>query len=97
MVTGLLPFLITANVLYYKFSTGFSSDSDKLYAGANQTVSDAFSSVRVVQAYCLNGRVVGLYDRMLETVRCKKYCACVLLSLASSVWRVFVVVLEAAR
>jgi len=67
VVTGLLPFLLSANIIYYKFTTGFSSNADKLYAGANQAVTDAFSSIRVVQAYGLGPRVGGLYARMLVT------------------------------
>ena len=35
------------------------SGSDKLFAGANQAVSDAFSSIRVIHAYNLRGSVRG--------------------------------------
>jgi ATP-binding cassette subfamily B (MDR/TAP) protein 1 len=35
------------------------SGSDKMFAGANQAVSDAFSSIRVIHAYNLKGQVRG--------------------------------------
>ena len=36
-----------------KFTTGFNSEAEKLYTDANQTVTDAFSSIRVIHAYNL--------------------------------------------
>lgn len=38
------------------------SGTDKLYGPANQAVSDAISSIRVVHAYGLRKEVVDLYD-----------------------------------
>ncbi len=46
-------------IIYYKTVTGFESGTSTLYASANQAVSDAFSSIRVVQAYNLHAQVRG--------------------------------------
>lgn len=43
------------------------SGSDKLFAGANQAVSDAFSSIRVIHAYNLKGQVSELYLRLVSS------------------------------
>lgn len=52
-------------IIYYKTITGFESGSGTLYAKANQAVSDAFSSIRVVQAYNLQSYVCRLYQKLL--------------------------------
>ncbi|GLC41172.1 hypothetical protein PLESTM_001163200 [Pleodorina starrii] len=65
LITGIFPFLTLSMLIHLKFHTGFSSDADKLYAGANQMVTEAFSSIRVIHAYNLQGFVSGTYDKMI--------------------------------
>ncbi len=48
---------VNAQVIYYRTISGFESGTSTLYASANQAVSDAFSSIRVVQAYNLQDQV----------------------------------------
>lgn len=44
-------------IIYYASITGAEAGSAGLYASANQAVSDAFTSIRVVQAYGLQAKV----------------------------------------
>lgn len=64
-MTGVFPFIFASMVIHLKFHTGFSSDADKLYAGANQMVTEAFSSIRVIHAYNLQSFVSGSYGKMI--------------------------------
>ena len=63
--TGVFPLIIVSMVIHLKFHTGFTSDADKLYAGANQMVTEAFSSIRVIHAYNLQGFIAGSYEKMI--------------------------------
>ncbi|KXZ51733.1 hypothetical protein GPECTOR_11g18 [Gonium pectorale] len=67
LITGVLPFVVLSAVIHLKFHTGFTSDADKLYAGANQMVTEAFASIRVIHAYNLQGFVTSTYDKMIAT------------------------------
>ena len=49
--------------------SGMESGSDKLFAGANQAVSDAFSSIRVIHAYNLRGSVSSREDPGSRSMR----------------------------
>jgi len=71
LVTGALPFMIVGTVIYYRAITGFDSGSDKLFGAANQGVSDAFSSIRVVQAYNLQAQMVTLYQSLVADANAK--------------------------
>ncbi|GIL45935.1 hypothetical protein Vafri_3054 [Volvox africanus] len=66
LITGVFPFITLSMFIHLKFHTGFSSDADKLYAGANQMVTEAFSSIRVIHAYNLQSFVSGTYGKMIE-------------------------------
>eukprot|EP00198_Chlamydomonas_reinhardtii_P007903 XP_001697240.1 MDR-like ABC transporter [Chlamydomonas reinhardtii] len=66
LITGVFPFLMLSMVIHLKFHTGFTSDADKLYAGANQMVTEAFSSIRVIHAYNLQGFIAGSYEKMIS-------------------------------
>ncbi|KXZ43925.1 hypothetical protein GPECTOR_77g22 [Gonium pectorale] len=65
LITGIMPFLVASSIIHLKFHTGFTSNADKLYAGANQTVTEAFASIRVIHAYNLQGFVCGIYETMI--------------------------------
>ncbi|KAF5834437.1 P-loop containing nucleoside triphosphate hydrolase protein [Dunaliella salina] len=71
LVTGALPFMIVGTVIYYKAITGFDSGSNKLFGAANQGVSDAFSSIRIVQAYNLQAQMVALYQSLVADANAK--------------------------
>ncbi|KAL6754343.1 MDR-like ABC transporter [Haematococcus lacustris] len=67
--------LMLQNVLCLAFGyvialtiTGNDSGSSMKFAKANQAVSDAFSSVRVVQAYNLQGQILALYTDLVAGV-----------------------------
>eukprot|EP00198_Chlamydomonas_reinhardtii_P007814 XP_001697151.1 MDR-like ABC transporter [Chlamydomonas reinhardtii] len=66
LITGVFPLIIVSMVIHLKFHTGFTSDADKLYAGANQMVTEAFSSIRVIHAYNLQGFIAGSYEKMIS-------------------------------
>jgi hypothetical protein len=59
LITGALPFMIVGSVLYYQNLTNRNESASVHASGANQAVSDAFSSVRVIQAYNLQTHVRG--------------------------------------
>ncbi len=65
-------------VIHLKFHTGFTSDADKLYAGANQMVTEAFSSIRVIHAYNLQDFIATQYERMIvsDHPRAGYRCVC---------------------
>lgn len=66
LVTGAAPLVAVGGFLRIRFMVGASSGSDKLYSEANQTVSEAVASIRVIQAYRLEGYVDQLYRHMLQ-------------------------------
>ncbi|GIL71759.1 hypothetical protein Vretimale_808 [Volvox reticuliferus] len=66
LITGVFPFITLSMLIHLKFHTGFSSDADKLYAGANQMVTEAFSSIRVIHAYNLQSFVSRTYGKMID-------------------------------
>jgi len=66
LVTGVLPLLIVAMFIQMKMFTGATSKSDKIYAGANQAISEAFGSIRVIMAYNLQGYMSRLYRSKLD-------------------------------
>lgn len=53
--------MIAGSVIYYQSITGAENDNQTLFGVANQTVADAFSSVRTIHAYNLQDRVSDLY------------------------------------
>ncbi|KAG1679148.1 hypothetical protein FOA52_000503 [Chlamydomonas sp. UWO 241] len=61
VVLAALPFMISGSIIHYRNMAGMETGTDKLYAPANQAVSDAFSSIRVVHAYGLRQQIVELY------------------------------------
>jgi ABC-type multidrug transport system fused ATPase/permease subunit len=66
LITGALPFMVFGSVLYYRNITGGNANASSHASGANQAVSDAFSSVRVIQAYNLQDYMIELYRRKTE-------------------------------
>jgi ATP-binding cassette subfamily B (MDR/TAP) protein 1 len=49
LVTGAAPLVAVGGLLNIRFTMGLSKGSDKLYAQANQSVSEAVASIRVIQ------------------------------------------------
>jgi hypothetical protein len=47
----------SGSIIHYKNMAGQAEAGAKLYAGANQAVSDAFSSIRVIHSYSLKQEV----------------------------------------
>ncbi|KAL6755759.1 MDR-like ABC transporter [Haematococcus lacustris] len=68
VMTGAIPFMVVGTIIYYRTITENDSGSSMKVAKANQAVSDAFSSVRVVQAYNLQGQIVALYTELVAGV-----------------------------
>lgn len=66
---GTFPFLMVAAYLQIQWATGASNASDDLYAGANQYISEAFTSIRVIHAFNLQSYIVGQYNAMLVSRR----------------------------
>lgn len=66
LVLGILPFMVSGTIIHYKSIAGLSTSNDKHFSGANQAVSDAVSSIRIVHAYTLRSQVCNLYQRMVS-------------------------------
>ncbi len=54
-------------VIQMRWFTGAANTQDKLYAGANQLLNEAFSSIRVIHAYNLQDYVQRTYGVVLAT------------------------------
>lgn len=67
VVTAALPAIVVSGIVQTRFQMGLTSSSESTYSKANQAVTEAFSSIRVVQAYNLQVEVQGLYGRQLAT------------------------------
>uniref|UniRef100_A0A7R9VCA0 Uncharacterized protein n=1 Tax=Chlamydomonas euryale TaxID=1486919 RepID=A0A7R9VCA0_9CHLO len=61
VVIATLPFMVSGSIIYYQSIAGAEGGTDKLYGPANQAVSDAFGSIRIVHAYDMRDRIVALY------------------------------------
>lgn len=68
LVLGALPIMISGSIIYYQRVMGAQSGSESLFASANQAVSDAFSSIRVIHAYGLRQQVCDVYLNLLSSV-----------------------------
>lgn len=53
VVTGALPLVVIAASIQLKFTAGMNNKSDVLYSQANQTATEALSSMRTIHAYNL--------------------------------------------
>jgi hypothetical protein len=53
VVVSTLPILAAASIIQNKFFTGFSSQADSLFSGANQIASEAIGSIRTIAAFSL--------------------------------------------
>ncbi|KAL6762783.1 MDR-like ABC transporter [Haematococcus lacustris] len=65
LITGAFPLILVSTVIQMRWSTGAATTSDKLYAAANQLISEAFSAIRVVHAYNLQPFITSEYDKVL--------------------------------
>lgn len=65
VVTGILPFVVLGAYFDMQFVMGNTDTSEELYGTANQTASEAFSSIRVIHAYNMNDSMIGIYSKLL--------------------------------
>ena len=64
VILGALPVLVAGTIVQMRILHGTGGpDHSKLYATANQMLSDALSNIRTVSAYSLSTDMVGLYTR----------------------------------
>ena len=64
VILGALPILVVGTIVQMRILHGTGGpDHSKLYATANQMLSDALSNIRTVSAYSLSTDMVGLYTR----------------------------------
>eukprot|EP00891_Asterochloris_glomerata_P003655 jgi/Astpho2/3655/e_gw1.00059.3.1_t len=66
VVTAVVPLLGLAAYINTKFMGGFSSEADKLFSTANQTASEAVSSIRTVAAFGMQDQIARLYELQLS-------------------------------
>eukprot|EP00775_Hariotina_reticulata_P008041 gene8041-8236_t len=66
LVTGAAPLVALGGSIHMKMTLGMNNSSEELYATANQAVSEAVSSIRVIQAYNLQAHVTGNYAKVLH-------------------------------
>ncbi|KAG2407374.1 ABC transporter B family member 11 [Vigna angularis] len=66
IVLALAPLLGLNGYLQFKFITGFSADTKKLYEEASQVASDAVGSIRTVASFCAEKKVMELYQKKCE-------------------------------
>lgn len=52
-ITGAAPLVAVGGILHMRMTFGANDASDKIYATANQAVSEAVSSIRVIQVCVL--------------------------------------------
>lgn len=62
---GCIPVMMAAVITRMRFMTGAANKSDKLYQRANQLMTEAFSSIRVVHAYNLQPYMYSSYGQTL--------------------------------
>ncbi len=48
---------------------GGGEQADKLFSGANQTAAEAFSNIRTVAAFQMEGSIAALYTKLLRVAR----------------------------
>ena len=65
VVMSTIPILAIATTIQTKVMVAQSGEEDKLFAGANQTASEAVSSIRTVVAFGMQNSVADLYQRKL--------------------------------
>ncbi|KAK9810283.1 hypothetical protein WJX72_007941 [[Myrmecia] bisecta] len=66
VVTSTVPLLLLAAWIQGRFMMGFESKAGELFDQANQTASEAFSSIRTVAAFSLRTQIGRLYSKLLE-------------------------------
>ena len=71
LITGAAPLVALGGILHVKLVFGDNSGGDKVYATANSAVTEAISSIRVIQAYNLQGHVCHTYQQLLHDVNNK--------------------------
>lgn len=60
LITGAAPLIAVGGVIQMKLMMGTSTDTDKLYGTANSAVTEAVSSIRVIQVGQLAQLLHGL-------------------------------------
>jgi len=66
VITAVMPVLIAAVVIQSKIIISFLSGERETYATANAIASEAFTSIRTVAAFGMEGQVARLYAKQLE-------------------------------
>lgn len=66
VVTACLPLLLIAVMIQTKLILGHVNNETETFATANQTASEAFSSIRTVAAFCMEDKVADLYKEQLR-------------------------------
>ena len=66
VVTAIIPVLAVATTIQTKVMIAHSNEEEGLFAGANQTASEAVTSIRTVSSFCMENQVANLYQRTLR-------------------------------
>ncbi|GAB2299042.1 ATP-binding cassette sub- B member 9 [Dionaea muscipula] len=66
IVLAVAPFMFAQGYLQAKFTKGFSADAKLMYEDASQVANDAVGSIRTVQSFCSENKVMDLYEQKCE-------------------------------
>ena len=73
VVMAMIPILGVAATIQTKVMVAQSGDEEELFAGANQTASEAVTSIRTVSAFGMEDQVSNLYARLLSVPTKRTY------------------------
>ncbi|GAB4827247.1 ATP-binding cassette sub- B member 9 [Ancistrocladus abbreviatus] len=66
IILAVAPFIFAQGYFQGKFMKGFSADAKLMYEEASQVANDAVGSIRTVQSFCSEERVMELYEQKCE-------------------------------
>ncbi|EFH44464.1 hypothetical protein ARALYDRAFT_355242 [Arabidopsis lyrata subsp. lyrata] len=66
IVLAISPIIFIQGYLQTKFLSGFSEDAKMKYEEASQIANDAVSSIRTVASFCVEKKVMNLYEKKCE-------------------------------
>uniref|UniRef100_A0A1X7UDM9 Uncharacterized protein n=2 Tax=Amphimedon queenslandica TaxID=400682 RepID=A0A1X7UDM9_AMPQE len=69
LLTFITPFMAVAGIIFYRVAASFTSQEQKLYAGAGAIAEEVLSSVRTVVAFGGEYKEVDRYESQLEDAR----------------------------
>ncbi|GMH15734.1 hypothetical protein Nepgr_017575 [Nepenthes gracilis] len=66
IVLAVAPFMFSQGYFQAKFMKGFSADAKLMYEEASQVANDAVGSIRTVQSFCSEKKIMELYEQKCD-------------------------------